>query len=207
MRKAIKKAIETYNKITKIYADYTFHKLMQFQLNKFISMLPKKAKILDVGCGSGRDARYFKEFGLDVTAIDISDNMLEEAKKRAKGIKFEKMDMLNMSFENNSFDGVWIMATLSDITKEDSPKFLKDINRILKDNGVLYIAVKEGKGEKIIKKEKYNNLERFYCYYTQEELGNLLRETGFEIVNTIASEDKKTRWVEIFARNGLVGEK
>ena len=60
MDEKLKEAIRTYDKIAEIYAKYTYEKVVQFQINKFISMLRGK-KILDAGCGSGRDVEYFIE--------------------------------------------------------------------------------------------------------------------------------------------------
>ncbi len=196
----IKKAIETYNKFAKIYADYTAHKLLQFQLNKFISLLPKKANVLDAGCGAGRDVSYLLEEGLDVIGIDIAEKLLEEAKQRVKEGKFLKMDLLNLEFPDKNFDGIWCMATLADFEKKDASKVLTNFNKILKDKGIIYIAVKEGEGEQIIKKEKYNNEPRFYAFYKEDELNKLLKENGFKVIESMVSYDGNNAWVEIFAK-------
>ncbi len=199
MKEKIRSAIEIYNKIAKIYADYTFDRLFQFQLNKFISMLPKNGSVLDAGCGSGRDTAYFKEEGLKAIGIDESDAMLEEAKKRVDG-DFKKMNILKLNFKDQTFDGLWCMATLADIEKKHNTKAVKEFNRVLKKDGVLYMAVKEGDGEKFIIKEEYGNIERFYSFYRQEELENLLKNSGFQILNSMVSDDQGTKWVEVFAK-------
>ena len=200
MKEQIKRALETYNKYAKVYAEYTYHKLMQFQLNKFISMLPKKARVLDIGSGSGRDAQYFNDYGLDVVSIDILDNMLKEAKKRVKSVQFIKMDLRNLEFEDESFDAVWVMATLSDVGREESSNVLKGFLRVLKKEGLVYIAVKEGTTEEIINKLRYGNDPRYYTFYTRVELEDRLKKIGFSILNAQTSEDQGTRWVEIFAK-------
>ena len=119
----IKKAIETYNKYASIYAEHTKNKLLQFQLAKFVSMLPKKGKVLDAGCGPGRDTAYLQEDGLDVVAVDISEGMIEEAKKN--DVKAIKGDLLNI-ISNEEFDGIWCMATLADIPKSHAKKLIQN---------------------------------------------------------------------------------
>jgi ubiquinone/menaquinone biosynthesis C-methylase UbiE len=200
LKEEVKKALETYNKVAKLYVKYTADKLLQFQLNKFISLLPKKAKVLDVGCGSGRDVAYFIEEGLDATGIDTSEELLKEAKAIVKRDKFKKMDMLSMSFKDGSFDGLWVMATLADIPKKDSSAAIKEFSRVLKTDGTVYIAVKEGQGEKVIKLEKYNNLPRFYSFYSQKELEELLKQNNFKIISSLVSKDQGRSWVEVFAK-------
>ncbi len=59
------------------------------QAQKFQEMLPKGAKILDVGCGSGRDAKVFSEKGFDVTGVDFSSNMIELATVTAPKVAFQ----------------------------------------------------------------------------------------------------------------------
>ena len=193
----LKETIQTYDKIANLYADYKFPKLLQFQLNKFISLLIGK-KILDAGCGPGRDLLYFKEEGLDVTGIDISKGMLRECRRRTNIMGLE-MDMRKMTFPENIFDGIWCMASFSDIPKEDSSKVIDEFYRILKRGGAIYLAVKEGEGVEVVKKEKYNNLPRVYVYYKLNELENLLKKK-FVILNSSTANDNGTSWIEIFAK-------
>ena len=193
----IEEAIKSYDEIASLYADYTYPKLLQFQLNKFISLLVGK-KVLDVGCGPGRDLQYFKEEGLDVTGIDISKGMLRECKRRT-GIMGLQMDMRKMSFQDNAFDGIWCMSSLSDIPKEDNLKVINEFYRVLKRGGVVYIAVKEGTEMEIVKKKKYNDLPRIYIYYKRVELEELLKRK-FVILSSTTTNDQGTNWVEIFAK-------
>lgn len=197
IKEQIKQALETYNKYASMYAEYKKDKLLQFQLSKFVSMLPSKGKVLDAGCGPGRDTAYLKEDGLDVTAVDVSEGMIQEAKKL--GINALKGDLLLMK-SNEEFDGIWCMATLADLPKTEAPKLLKNFHSALKENGIIYIAVKEGESEKIVEKEKYGNMLRFYALYKQEELNNLLKNNGFTIISSTISNDEGTDWVEIFAK-------
>lgn len=204
IKKKFELAVKTYNKIAKLYFKYTFHKLSQYQLNKFISMLPKKAKILDAGCGSGRDAQYFKEDGFEVTAIDAAEKMVEEAKKNVKDVKFEHMDMLNLKFEDESFDGVWACASLLHNEKTDLPKILGELKRVLKENGTLYVSVKEGEGEKIVKDVKYNNEPQPTFYYKQAEIEKELKDAGFQIVHLDFNKDilgrSGIKWMNVYCR-------
>jgi len=198
IKKKIDQAIETYNKYAKIYAEYLDTKLIQFQLHEFMSLLPKGGKILDIGCGAGRDLAYFSEDGFEAIGIDLAKELLKKAK--AKKLKVKNMNLLELNFKENTFDGIWCMATLSDIPRSELSNAIKNFNKVLKKEGIIYLAVKEGEGEKVIKKERYGNEPRFYTFYKKGELEQELTKNNFTILKSTVSDDQRYKWVEIFAQ-------
>lgn len=204
MRKNFKTVVKTYNKIAKTYSKITFNKINQYHLNKFISMLPKKAKVLDAGCGPGRDVQYFKDYGLDVTGIDASGEMIKEAKKNVKGAKFKKMDMAKTKFKDKTFDGIWASGSIIHEEKCDVQKILEELKRILKDKGVLYISVKEGQGSEVKREEVYNNEPRPFFYYTVPEIEETIMQAGFQITYSGFNEDvlkrSETTWIDLYCK-------
>ncbi|MBT3416941.1 class I SAM-dependent methyltransferase [Candidatus Woesearchaeota archaeon] len=188
-----KQAIKTYNKIAKIYAKYTEAKLMQFQLTRFESLLQGK-KILDAGSGSGRDVAYFLEDDFDAVGIDISQGQIKEAKKRVPKGKFLKQDFRKTKFEDNSLDGIWCMEGFVHLPKTEIKKALKEFKRILKEDGIIYLSLKRGKGTKIIKQEIYSNEPLPYYYYEQKEIESLANDLNFKII----SSEENNVWVELF---------
>jgi ubiquinone/menaquinone biosynthesis C-methylase UbiE len=190
----LKEAIKTYNKVAAIYAKYTEDKLMQFQLSRFESMLNGK-RVLDAGCGPGRDVEYFMEDGLQAIGVDLSLGQIKEAKKRVPKGEFKKSDFRKMSFKDGSFDGVWSVTSLIHLPKTEVEKSLKEFNRVLDKKGIVYISVKQGEGSEIVKKEKYNNEPRTIYFYGQQEMEELVRDAGFKILGSEANDV----WVEIFA--------
>ncbi len=193
----LKQAIRTYNKIAEIYAKYTEEKLIQFQLARFESMLPGK-KILDAGCGAGRDVEYFSEDGFDVIGIDISEGLLKVAKKKFPKGNFKKMDFRKTTFKDNTFDGIWSMAGLVHLPKTEIKKALKEFYRILKPYGIIYISVKRGKGSREIKKDILQGEPRIYYFFEKDEMEELIRNAGFKIV----SSEANNVWLEFFAEKG-----
>lgn len=192
--------LKGYEKYAKEYAIYTSDKLIQFQLNHFISLLPKNAKVLDAGCGCGRDSEYFAEEKLEVTAIDAVEALLNEAKNKVKNVKFSLMDMKALKFKKESFDGIWCMSSISDINKNDVNIILKNFNNVLKTNGILYISARQGEGEKVIEKGFFNDLPRFYAFYSQVEIEDLLKNNKFKILSSNISNSNNVNWIEVFAQ-------
>src|SRR5688572_14703882 len=97
-------------------------------IEKFIKLLPPTAKIIDLGCGSGRDAKIFTNLGADVLGIDYSSNLIDIAQSHAPLANFKLMDIETMSFPASSFDGVWSACSLAHIPKTILPDVLEKIN-------------------------------------------------------------------------------
>ena len=110
----------------------------------------KKGKVLDLGCGSGFQSKFLVEAGLEVVGIDFSEKMIEESRKRVLEASFLVMDMLDLDFPNEDFDGVYARASLLHLKKSAIASTLQRVNRLVKKGGVFYIAVKEGNGENYV---------------------------------------------------------
>ena len=115
----------------------------QKQAEKFLSLVPPGGTILDVGCGSGRDAQILSDQGFQVTGIDFSAAMIEIAKKKAPKATFKVMDMQSLHM-NETFDAVWASASLLHVPKKEISKVLEKIWSLLNDKGSFYISLKKG---------------------------------------------------------------
>lgn len=75
-------AVDTYNKIAKIYTNKYFEDLVDAPfIDKFLYLVPPEAKILDIGCGPGNFTKYIMEKGYFVEGIDLSKEMLKIARQ------------------------------------------------------------------------------------------------------------------------------
>ncbi|MBI3559611.1 class I SAM-dependent methyltransferase [Candidatus Gottesmanbacteria bacterium] len=203
----IKKTIAVYNAMAEKYAK----KLNDFaplpERKKFIALLPNHAHILDVGCGPGRDADYFTANGSSVTGVDFSEKLLEIARLRVPQALFYKQDFRLLHFPKQSFDGIWACASLLHLKRDEVPMVLNNFFQLLKSGGILFIMVKEGKGEADVAEELSSNLSRHFIYFQREELKKLLKNTGFEVVEQYAYNEKDRKpdhrdlwWISSFSR-------
>ncbi|OGD83816.1 hypothetical protein A2165_03095 [Candidatus Curtissbacteria bacterium RBG_13_40_7] len=179
------------------------------ELKYFVSLIKQGGgkRVLDLGCGSGIQSKQLFQKGLEVIGLDLSPEMIREAEKNVPKAKFIVGDMTKMAFPKESFDGVFAQASLLHIPKELIPKVLRLVHRILKKNCILYIAVKEGVGEREIIEERLDRrIKRFFSFFTKNEIIFLLKKMKFEILETKRFRSKssvgicKTVWINVFAR-------
>lgn len=134
----------------------------------------KGTRVLDLGCGPGRDALFFKGEGLTPICVDISSAMARDCKN--KGLISCVMDLENLGFMDEAFDGVWAYTSLHNIPKRNAADALKGISRVLKKNGQFFVGVKEGDYEGYVPASNMLVPDecRFIAHYTEEELTGLL---------------------------------
>ncbi len=138
-----------------------------------------KIRILDVGCGTGNFSIKLAELGCKVIGIDPSEKMIKLAKEKAENagldIEFFKMDVYNIDFEDEFFDGVFSMAAFEFI---DEPGMaIEEIFRVTKKGGNILIGTinKNSKwGELYLTEDFQNNTVFKYAHFkTIEDLKKL----------------------------------
>lgn len=142
----------------------------------------KGMKVLDIGCGTGNFSIRLAKRGCDVTGIDISNLMLEIARQKARAnhlnITFYNMNVYNLDFPDEAFDGVFSMATFEFI--HEPHKAFKEMMRVLKPGGQLLIGTihRDSHWGRLYMKEakKSDSIFRFADLKTLEELENLDRK-------------------------------
>ena len=165
-------------------------------MKKFINLV-QKGKVLDLGCGSGFQSKYLTEAGMELVGVDFSEKMIEEAANNVPEASFLVMDMLDLDFPDDEFDGVYARASLLHLKKKDVGKIIEKINQILKRNGIFYVAVKEGKGEKYVDHPEKG--ARFFSFYKEKELKKLLVNGNFGIKEVFYEKFTNTNWLQILA--------
>ena len=204
----ISKTIAAYDASPDKFVTNTDVMVNELEMRKMLKLLQSKdATILDIGCGSGKDAQRLVDMGYKVTGIDLSEGLLEKARQLHPGIDLRKMDMRQLDFDNEAFDAIWCNATLLHLNDEDIRLTLKEISRVLKLGGVLAVSFKEGSGSKEVLETFSTDLVRFYTFQTIESLNTLLGEAGFMVKDNtrlnererFGSDKRDLNWVWAFA--------
>jgi 2-polyprenyl-3-methyl-5-hydroxy-6-metoxy-1,4-benzoquinol methylase len=159
-----------YDANAKEYCAATLRIDMDAIRSRFLRNVPPGARILDAGCGSGRDTLAFLRGGYSVRAFDGSVKMAECASINT-GQECEVLRFQDMAFDRE-FDAVWSCAALLHVPKSEMSDVLVRIIRSLKPGGIAYVSFIEGSDECI------SSDGRFYNSYTTESLRDLLQSVG-----------------------------
>lgn len=174
--------INTYDCIVKEYSLHEFNNpQMEKYYKKFLSLIPKKAKILDLGCGPGQAAFRFVKFGHAVTGVDLSKEMINYAKKKVPKANFFVMDVEKIKF-SQKFSAVWAAFILVHIDRKKHLSILKKINSLLSKGGVLFLGLLEGEGEKEMLEPYNRDFKQYFVFTSKKEILKNLEQSGFRVV-------------------------
>lgn len=184
------KTLAYYNQKHESFSDDT--KDLEFSeiQDRFLSYLSPGSLILDLGCGTGRDSRYFLRKGFRVEAADGSEEMVKTASETA-GIPVRKMLFEELD-EKEKYDGIFACASLLHVCFEDLPDIMARIRNALKKEGTAYVSFKYGTFE------GYRN-GRYFTDLNEEKFAELLSRCG----GLTAAEE----WISSDARPGREKEK
>jgi SAM-dependent methyltransferase len=124
--------------------------------DRFVQEQPPGGRVLDAGCGSGRDSKAFVELGFDVTAFDASAEMVARASQHA-GCPVIQMTFEEMTW-TGEFDGIWASASLLHVPRSSLAPVLSQFRRALRPAGVLYASFKYGQAEREKEGRRFTDL-------------------------------------------------
>lgn len=183
-----KYVIDDYNAIVQEYTEEFFDdKSDEKYIDQFLQSLEGK-NVLDAGCGNGRDCKYINQKGFKVKGIDLSKEMLVIAKKMVPKVDFEVMDITNITYSDNSYDGIISNCSFFHIPVEELPKTLNSFSKILKPNGKLLLILQEGLGEAMIEEPFRKGVYIYINYFSVKQISELLLKHGFEIDSILKEE-------------------
>ncbi len=150
------KTLNYYNQHAQTFSDSTLNVDMSALYAEFLPLIPKHGHILDAGCGSARDAMYFKQQGFTVSAFDASENIAKLASNYLQQtVEVKAFQQLNFT---NMYDGIWCCASLLHVPKVELPQVFLKLQNALKPNGVLYVSFKYGTQERVHNGREFTDL-------------------------------------------------
>ena len=182
--------INYYNQNAENFIANTQNADMHPTQERFLRLLDANTSILDFGCGSGRDTKYFLEKGYQVTATDGSSELCRLASEftgiKVKEMLFQELDAMNQ------YDGIWACSSILHLPKKELLPVIWKMCEALKDNGIIYTSFKYGdfEGERN---------ERYFTDFTEK--------TFREFIEKIPKLTIEEHWITSDVRPGRGEEK
>ncbi len=190
----INKTLAYYDANANAFVDRTKAADLSKLYNEFLPCIPDGGKILDLGCGSGRDSLHFLKLGYEVVAIDGSEAMCLEAEK-VIGQAVQHTDIMEMDMQEK-FHGIWACASLLHLTKEELRKVLPELMEILLPDGSMYGSWKYGEEVRV-------EDGRYFQDFTEEGLRAIFSELGgctvkkYWISEDVRADKSNVKWSNI----------
>jgi SAM-dependent methyltransferase len=165
-------------------------------LDTFVDAVPGP-RILDAGCGPGRDVAYFRDRDLDPVGVDVARGMVEYARGERPG-RYLLMDVRELGFRDREFDGVWCPATVFFLPPGEMGTALREFRRVLAPDGVARVGFKLGDGP--VEDEKWGRTAMEYRV-PEDSARELLETSGFAIESSsVTSLSSDTTFANFFCR-------
>ncbi len=184
---------QTYDQIAADFAEHNWDIRLEQALENFCRLLQDDARVLDLGCGPGRDTMLLRERGHRVIGLDRSMGMLREARRRVGG-PLLCGDMRAIPFANDGLGGIWLCAALLHLLKADALPALIETWRVLQANCPLYVSVKQGDGEAWT-----TDRTRFFAYYWPDELSGIVGKAGYTVQQCWFTLGAQGTWINLVA--------
>ncbi|MER2491224.1 class I SAM-dependent methyltransferase [Catenovulum sediminis] len=127
--------------------------------SEFLPLIKSAGVILDAGCGSGRDAFYFKQQGYLVEAFDASEQLAAIATEHLQQpVETKTFQQL---CAQNTYHGIWCCASLLHVAKAELPLIFAKLAAALKNNGVMYVSFKYGETERVDNGRNFTDLTEY----------------------------------------------
>ncbi len=166
------------------------------EMREFLAGVPAAGRVLDAGCGAGRDAAHLAASGRQVTGLDISSALLAQARRAAPAARLVHASVYGMPFPDGCFDGVWSAAVLLHLPKDRAGAAMQEMSRVLAPGGRMLVAVKQGEGERM---EDGQFGPRFFAYYQPAELQELASGAGLRATGLNSRSAAGTQWACLHA--------
>jgi ubiquinone/menaquinone biosynthesis C-methylase UbiE len=157
-------------------------------LHRFSQEIGDRKPVWDFGCGPGQTTKYLKNLGIEISGLDLSEKILEQARTIHPEIHFQKGNILELEFENDSIAGVVAFYAIVHFTEERVGIACREVFRVLEPGGIFLFTYHIG--EETIHAEEFlgKKIDIDFMFFTADFISSCLEKSGFEKIETIERE-------------------
>jgi ubiquinone/menaquinone biosynthesis C-methylase UbiE len=157
-------------------------------LRRFAREIGDKKPVWDFGCGPGQTTKYLSDTGIEISGLDLSEKIIEQARTYHPQINFRKGNILDLDFENNSIAGVVAFYAIVHFTREQVRIAFNEVFRVLKPGGIFLFTYHIG--EETIHLDEFigNKVDVDFMFFISDFIYGCLTDCGFKKIEIIERE-------------------
>lgn len=169
-------------------------------LVEWLEYLPAGTRLLDLGCGGGRDAGDLDLRGYRVVGVDRTSALLSAGRRRYRSLPLVRADLRQLPFHAMSFDGLWAAASLMHLPKPEARRILADLCKLVRPGGLFAATVTYGMKSRLMTDGWVPG--RYFARWKKDELARVVRRAGWTILElkVVANRERKGRWLNLLAQ-------
>jgi ubiquinone/menaquinone biosynthesis C-methylase UbiE len=157
-------------------------------LRRFSREIGDRGPVWDFGCGPGQTTKYLKALGIEISGLDLSEKILEQARIHHPEIDFRKGNLLDLEFEDDSIGGVVSFYAIVHFTEEQVESAFRETFRVLKPGGLFLFTYHIGEDTIRIEEFLGNIVDIDFMFFTTDLIHLCLEKIGFTKIETIDRE-------------------
>ena len=157
-------------------------------LDRFSQEIGDRSPVWDFGCGPGQTTRYLKNLGIQISGLDVSDRILDQAKRRHPDIHFRKGNILALEFEKDSIAAIVAFYAIVHFTKDQVGKAFREIYRVLNPGGRFLFTYHIGGDTIHLNEFLGKQIDIDFMFFTTDFIVGCLGDCGFKGIDTIERE-------------------
>jgi SAM-dependent methyltransferase len=180
----------SYDRVAAEYARRIFDELNDKPLDRQLldrlaANVPAEGIICDMGCGPGQIARYLRDRGAHVVGVDLSAQMIAQARRLNPDIEFQQGNMLALDVEDEAWAGIAAFFSIIHVPRTEMVNALLELKRVLQPGGLLLIAVHLGTEVLHVEEWWGQPVSADFVYFQAAEMQAYVQAAGFQIEDLI----------------------
>jgi len=157
-------------------------------LHRFSQEIGDRRPVWDFGCGPGQTTKYLQNLGIEISGLDLSGKILEQARRIHPEIHFRKGNILELEFENDSIAGVVAFYIIVHFTEEQVGVAFREVFRVLQPGGIFLFTYHIGKEAIHLDEFLGKKVDIDFFFFTTDFIFSCLKDSGFERIEIIERE-------------------